>query len=351
MADKYRQDEGGSLILFILLLLAFALLIALPVLQLIIIEHRACIHEQIALQAHYLAEAGLAKAQQILCFNVDAPLLVGEQALGNGTFSLQRRPGRQIVAEGRVGSVTASLALDYEPLELSEGYLLCIGGADGEGHLGLSETARVQVAGSALVIGNLYADVGALLSVASELTLTGELLGEGTLEIPPSFVQNPLSEEMWIWLQQRLLQAGEPLPAPIGGVLRLASGRIYECSSADWSGLQVIGPSEGEPPATLIVRGDLHWQDFRGNINLLVTGDCNQTLEQAGNLAIDGVLWVQGALEVHSLHVRGALIAGSLQVHASPISGWNLVVEQYPGQTSGTGLVVPRFSFWRYLFD
>ena len=47
-------------------------------------------------QAHYLAEAGLAKAQQILCFNVDAPLLVGEQALGNGTFSLQRRPGRQI---------------------------------------------------------------------------------------------------------------------------------------------------------------------------------------------------------------------------------------------------------------
>ncbi len=47
-------DDRGSLILLLLLLLSLALFIALPVLQLVIIEQRASIYEQIRLQTHYL---------------------------------------------------------------------------------------------------------------------------------------------------------------------------------------------------------------------------------------------------------------------------------------------------------
>ncbi|NLW17219.1 MAG: hypothetical protein GX033_06185, partial [Firmicutes bacterium] len=94
-------DDRGSLILLLLLLLSLALFIALPVLQLVIIEQRASIYEQIRLQTHYLAEAGLVRAQQLLRFNVDAPLPSAEQALGNGAFNLHRDAGdRQIVAQG-----------------------------------------------------------------------------------------------------------------------------------------------------------------------------------------------------------------------------------------------------------
>ncbi len=351
MPGKYAQDEGGGLLLVILLLLAFALLIALPVLQLIMIEYRASVSEQIALQAHYLAEAGLVKAQQLLTFNVAAPLPAGEQALGNGTYSVERVSEREIVAAGRVGSMTIRLALCYEPQELSGGYLVCVGGVNGDGYMELKGTAKAQVAGSVLVDGDLFVDAGALFGVASRLTLTGELLGEGSVTLAPNSVANPLSDELWLWLQERLLQTGSPLPEPQTGLLQLEAGKIYECGAADWVGLQVVGPAEDEPPATVIIRGDLSWQDCRGNINLLVIGDCQQPGNQEGVLSVTGVLWVQGSLTVHNLHVRGALIANCLQVNSGPFVGLNLLVESYPGLTGGEGLIVPRFQSWKYRFE
>ncbi len=267
-------------------------------------------------------------------------------------FNLHRDAGdRQIVAQGRIGSITSSLALSYEPWELSQGYLLWLGSDEKPGYFSLSEAVRARVAGQALVIGDLIIAENAFLEVDSGLTLTGELLGEGELEPLPTFAATPDSRELWSWLQQSLLVAGEPPPQPLAGTLYLESGVTYECLSADWTDLQVIGPREDEPAATLIVRGDLHWQSCVGHINLLVAGDCWQPTEPSGRLMLDGVLWVQGHLDVHNLQVRGALIAGSLEVHADLLPGWNLTVEQFPGQVSGAGLVVPKVKAWEYLFE
>lgn len=346
------MNQRGSLLLLIILLLSFGLLIALPVLQLVIIEHLASFHEQVSLQTHYLAEAGLARAQQLMRFNVDAPLPTDEQQLGNGTFNVRRAEGQKLVAVGRVASATTSLSLKYEPLALSQGYLLCVGSADEVGYLSLHGNAYAQIDGDALILGNLLPEEEAILNVAGELALTGEVLGTGTIEPVPTTPSRSLSRQLWTWLQGQLLQPGEPLPEPVAGRLVLLPGVTYECAAADWEGLTVMGPSGTEPAATVIVRGDLNWQDCWGNINLVVAGDCMQALGGEGMLAVQGVVWVQGTLDAYNVRIKGVLLAGALQVRAgATATGLNLTLEGFPWQPVANGLVIPKFGAWNYLFD
>lgn len=356
-ARHQSMNQAGSLLLIIILLLSFALLIALPVLQLVVIEHLASINEQISLQTHYLAEAGLARAKQLMHFNADVPLPEGEQPLGNGSFSVNRGEAQQLIAKGRVGNTTTSLSLKYIPLELSQGYLLCVGGADDAGTMLLQKGATAKIAGNALILGDLVFAVeqgeDAQLTVAEELTLTGSMLGSGRAEPIPEKGPNPITNnKLWVWLQELLLQQGEALPDPIAGHLLLDSGITYECVAADWTGLEVVGPAATEPAATVIVRDDLTVQDCWGNINLIVAGDCNQVADRNGFLAVQGVVWVQGTLAVKSLHVKGALLAGAIQLAASDlVTEYSLLVERFPWQVAGSGLVVPEFGAWSYVVE
>lgn len=348
------MNQTGSLLLLVILLLSFGLLISLPVLQLVVIEYQASINEQVSLQTHYLAEAGLARVQQMMRFNVDAPLPPGEQPLGNGTFSVRRVAGQKLVAVGRVGNATTSLSLKYEPQELSQGYLLCVGSADEAGQLSLHGPGLATIDGNALIVGDLAfvdsVEAPAVVDVHGELALTGEVLGTGTIEPAPVTKPNPLDGQLWAWLQSQLLQPGEPLPEPQAGRLVLQPGVTYECADADWEGISVIGPDEAEAAATVIVRGDMRWRDCRGNINLMIAGDCRQAPNRQGTLAVQGVVWVQGTLEASAVHIQGALVAASLQLGASG-SDWSFSVAGFPWQSIGSGLVVPKFSAWNYFFD
>lgn len=350
------MNQTGSLLLLVILLLSFGLLIALPVLQLVIIENLASINEQVSLQTHYLAEAGLARAQQLMRFNVDAPLPTDEQPLGNGTFSVKRVEGQKLVAVGRVGNATTSLSLKYEPLALTQGYLLCVGSADEPGQLSLQGAARAQIEGDAFILGDLAftdsAEAEAILNVTGELALTGEVLGTGMIEPVPITPTRSLDTQLWTWLQAQLLQPGEPLPEPMAGRLMLLPGVTYECAAAGWEGLTVIGPTGAEAAATVIVRGDMQWQECWGNINLIVAGDCRQALDQEGMLAVQGVVWVQGTLDALDVQIKGALLVGSLHVRAgATTAGLNLRLEGLQWQSVANGLVVPKFGAWNYLFD
>jgi hypothetical protein len=57
-------NQKGSILTGVLILLALLLLVAVPVLQAATVEYRASINAQLAAQAFYLAEAGLAHGQQ-----------------------------------------------------------------------------------------------------------------------------------------------------------------------------------------------------------------------------------------------------------------------------------------------
>ncbi|HBK85154.1 MAG TPA: hypothetical protein DDZ53_03880 [Firmicutes bacterium] len=353
--SKTPMNQRGSLLLLIILLLSFALLITLPMLQLVLVEYRASVHEQISLQAHYLAEAGLARAQQLLRFNVAAPLPVEEQPCGNGTFSVRRTNDQTIIARGNVGSSSCSLSLHYQPVQLSRGYILCVGRPDKDAYLNVYGAAQAQFHGDALIAGNIAfvdeAAADAYLGVqGGQLALTGEVIGSGTIDPAAGPATNMPDEELWLWLQSQLLQEGQPLPEPIAGRLTLLPGVTYSCSTVDWSAVNVVGPPEPEAAATVIVRGDLLWRNCTGQLNFVVAGDCRQTLNQPGTLAVQGVVWVQGTLDAYSVQVQGALLAGAMQLRASPLTDeLNLLVEPasyLPG--SLPGLVIPHFSSWNY---
>lgn len=341
-----KLNDAGSLMLLIILLLSFAMLVGLPVLRLVMIEYTASINQQISLKTYYLAEAGLVRGQQLMRFNVNANLPAGEQALGNGFFYIERVAGNKLRATGQIGKAKTTLSLTYDAVDLSKSNVLLVGNERGEGvYCNLGDSAQVFVTGNALVLGDInFLGEGAQIDLTGQMMLKGEVVGEGEILPKPKPTDNLPDDELWRWLQYQLLRSGQPLPLPLAGRITLLPGVTYDCLTADWRELELVGPAGVEAAATLLIRGDLDLGSCSGNLNVIVAGDCRQV--SGATTTIQGVMWVQGELTVQSFDLQGALLAGSVFVPAG-----ELLVRPFPGQHVAPGLVVPSFSNWVYVFN
>ncbi|NLY54808.1 MAG: hypothetical protein GX060_09375 [Firmicutes bacterium] len=351
MLARCRNQQGGIL-LSVILLLAFLLLIALPIVQLVLVDYTASMQEQISLQTFFLAEAGLEWAQALLRFDLTATLPSTEMPLASGTFAIKHDVTRQrIIAEGRVGDFSRSLAVSYVPEMLTGGHVFCIVNPNGEdSFLSVNGLTQIEVAGRALIDGDFLLEedsTGASHFTLNfdRLTVTGELDHRLRFTTPPESAPTWRPEtKLWEFLQEQLLPRGVPLPATTAGRIVLQAGTTYVYLGSGGEELEIVGPSVDEPAATLLVLGDVLWRSCTGHVNVLVAGDAEQVPTGHG-LDLTGVLFVRGTLTGHRIWLQGTLIAGRI-ILVTEAGGLVPHLRVQPHQTEG--LLVPRFNTWDY---
>ena len=357
------MNQKGGLLVFVFLLLAFVLLLAIPALQLAVLQHRISINEQQDLQTFYLAEAGLRYAREQMQLDPFCPLPQEAQPWGMGAWRVWRSTDAEgvhwLLSSGILSEsgsqVEFQLGDRYEHIVLTANQVLClVGSVPGSGGLTFHGPGQVNVVGSALVDGSIECDVDmdgtayvdvnpGPLSVTGIISEQVDLAAEPLTEMPDDFSPDML----WAFLGDQLQRPGRELDGMQDGVVDLTSGTVYTYAG-DKCRLAVRGPDrDDQPAATLIVRGDLVLQQCSGRVNLLVEGDLVQEAGADEDLNVQGIVYVGGNMHIKTMHIQGALIASRIHLQSAGLHEKSrLHVEPSPAAGEKKGLVVPKFMQW-----